>query len=115
MLDARNKLTGERVRYYRTAREMSLQKLADSLPVPVGAQQLSKYENGVSRWPADLVCDLAKVLRVDVRLLLGLEDGKHEGKDSAEWDAERYKHTLLNMTQKARRVAYRIIDGVATL
>ena len=111
----RNALIGERVRFYRTSKELSLEKLANSLPTPVSGQQLAKYETGVSRWPADLLVDIAVKMRIDIRLLTGLESGKHEGKDTPEWEAEKYKSIILSLSERTRKVIFKIIDGVATL
>lgn len=110
-----NKVIGERVRFYRTTRKMTMEKLAEQLAVPISPTQLHKYETGVSRWSADLVCDIAMIFRLDVRLLLGMEDGKHEGKSTEEWDAERYKCIILTLPVKVRGVIYRIIDSIKTL
>lgn len=115
MTDAINALIGERVRFYRTSKGITLDKMAASFSVPISGQQLAKYEVGKSRWPADLLIEIAKDLRLDIRLLTGLEDGKHEGKDDAEWDAERYKSIILSLNEKARKVVYKIIDGIKTL
>ncbi len=110
-----NELIGERVRFYRTTRKMSLEHVGGKLPIPITAAQLARYETGQSRWTADTLVGIAKVLRVDIRLLVGLEDGKHEGKDSPEWDAEKYKCMLLELPEKTRRIVYKIIDGITKL
>lgn len=115
MVINRNILIGERVRFYRTSKGLTQAEMASALPVPLSGQQLSKYENGDNRWPADTLIGIAIFLGIDIRLLTGLEDGKHEGKDSDGWEAERYKNILLGMRERARKVIYKIIDGVATL
>ncbi len=112
----RNKLIGERVRFYRTANDMGLDALAISLPVAMtSAAMLSRYETGASRWPADLLAAVAMVLRVDIRLLIGLEDGKHEGKENHEWEAEKYKIVILSLPDRFREVCYKIIDAISKL
>lgn len=109
-MEDRNKLIGQRVRHYRTAKQMSLDALAGLLPRQLSAQQLANYEVGKSRWPADLVCELAVVFGVDIRLLVGMEYGKHEGKDNHEWEAEKYKTKLLALRPMVRNVIYKTID-----
>lgn len=115
MTDARNILVGERVRFYRTSKGLSLVKMASAFPYRVSGNQLAKYETGQSRWPADMLCEVAVILKVDIRLLTGMEDGKHEGKNTAEWEAERYKCILLALHDRARKALFKIIDIVATL
>ena len=115
MTDPRNKLIGDRVRYYRTSKGWSLDKLATSIENPLSGQQLAKYETGVSRWPTDLVCDIAVTMRVDVRLLVGLESGKHEGKETDEWEAEKYKNLLLGMPRDFRSFMYNTINMLIKL
>lgn len=110
MTTDRNTLIGDRVRFYRTAKGWSLATLAGMMPKPICGQQLARYETGQCRWPANLLIDMAVALAVDIRILTGLEDGKHEGKDNAEWDAERYKYLMLKLPEKARKVLYKIID-----
>lgn len=111
----RNTIIGERVRYYRTTQKLSLKDAADQVERKITPQMLSLYEKGKSSWPADLICELAKVLRIDPRLLLGMESGRHERKDSPEWEAEKYKNSLLGLKHKSRAVVYKIIDGMVEL
>lgn len=113
MIVARNATIGERVRYYRTSKEMSMEKLGSMMTPPITAQQVAKYETASSRWPADTLCSVAQALRVDIRVLAGLDD--KAPKSTEEWEAERYKAILLNLHVRARKVVYRIIDSVATL
>lgn len=115
MQQPRNALIGERVRFYRTARDMTMSDLAARLENPITQQQLARYETGISRWPADLLVDIAVIFKLDIRLLTGLEDGKHEGKEDDEWDAEKYKSILLTMPIAARKVVYGIIEDLRKL
>lgn len=110
-----NELIGERVRFYRTSRKLSLEHVAEKLPTPITGAQLARYETGQSRWPADTLVGIARILRTDIRLLVGLEDGKHEGKSSPEWDAEKYKCIMLELPEKNRKIIYKIIDGIMKL
>lgn len=107
----RNYLIGERVRFYRTARKMSMAELAAELKHKLSAQQIALYERGKSRWPAELLCEISIILRIDLRTLSGMEDSVRSGrKDSPDWDAENYKAKLLALTPKFRQIAYQIID-----
>lgn len=66
-----DKAIGERVRRARKKKHLSLETVSQSLPVKISFQMLAQYENGVSRWPAGLLSDIADILRVDIRKLLG--------------------------------------------
>ena len=109
----RNAIIGDLVRYYRTSRDMSMQKLADALAEPFTHQQMAKYETGKSRWPADLLLEIADILEVDIQFLMvkkGINTDNHEA-----WAAERYKSIMLKLPFKARQVVYSIIDGVVKI
>lgn len=67
----RNTQIGIRVRKQRKEAGLSLQAMAEALPEKISFQHLAQYENGVSRWPAVLLSDVAVVLKVDIRRLLG--------------------------------------------
>lgn len=108
----RNTIIGENVRYYRTARRLSLQELANGLPRKLTAQQIANYETGKSRWPADLLAEVSLFLRADIRRLVGTEFSIRPRKESEEWKAESYKNILLSMKGKTRLLVYRIIDAI---
>ncbi len=110
-----NSFIGERVRFYRTSHGLSMETMAEKFSTPISGQMLARYETGKARWPADLVIEIASYLHVDIRLLTGQQDIKPEGDDEKEWEAEKYKHLLLSMSDKARKVIYYLIDGVKNL
>lgn len=108
-----NTLIGDRVRFYRTSRKLTLEALGERLQQPLSYQMLARYEAGEAHWRADLVCEVAKLLRIDVRLLLAAEEDGRVVKGTPEWKADKYKNTLLNISEKAREAIYRLIDVVA--
>lgn len=112
MMTDRNAIIGERVRFYRTAQDISQVRMAEELPRKISPQQLAVYESGKSRWPADLLCEVGDFLKIDIRILAGVEDpGEHQG----DWEAERYKNILLSMKKKMREMAYAFIDKINEL
>lgn len=114
MLDKRNEYIGKRVRFYRTAKGISLEKLAAELPLRISSQQLAKYETGLSRWPVDLVSHIAAVLKEDILFLIDAEEnGVAIGKGTPEWEAEKYKNRLLKLTPWLRGLCYKTIDRMA--
>lgn len=60
---------GERVRRYRKIKGITMETLGSSLPHPVSGAMMARYETGGSRWPADLLCEIATFLEVDIRNL----------------------------------------------
>lgn len=110
----RNKIIGERVRFYRTTQNISLQDMAAALAKPITLQMLSKYETGGNRWAAEMVCSCAEVLKVDVKLLLGMEDSPLVPGDIA-WDAEHYKWQLVLLGERARKIVFTIIDALSKM
>lgn len=106
----RNELIGDRVKFYRTSKKISRAKLVKCLPRKLTHQQFGRYEAGASRWPADLVCEVAEMLQIDIRLLLAMENGARERKDTREFIAEKYKSIMLSFDDKQRNFLYRIID-----
>lgn len=115
MPENRNFKIGQNVRLHRTARGMSLAALGKAVSPQKSGQQMALYESNQSRWPADLLCEVSKILAVDVYELLGMENTFKERKNSPDWKAEKYKIKLLSLKIKARSVVYRIIDCVAEL
>lgn len=112
----RNAIIGERVRFYRTTRELSLDKLCKMLQNPITGQQLARYETGQSRWPADLIINIADVLGVELRELT-THDGRArknqtEPVNVEEWEAERYKRKILKLSESARRMVFGFIDDM---
>jgi transcriptional regulator with XRE-family HTH domain len=108
----RNALIGERVRFYRTARDMSMAQLCDMLEIDITLQQFARYETNLSRWPADLLCQVADALQTDIRILLGLEEQSKKLK-GPEWEAEKYKGIILDLPAKSRKAVFNMIDGLA--
>ena len=86
--------------------------LCESIAIAISLQQMANYEKNISRWPADLLCEVAEALEVDVRILMGLE-GKTPGIKSPEWQAEKYKTITLKLPDKSRRAVFNMIDGLA--
>lgn len=86
--------------------------VCQAIGTDITLQQLSRYETNLSRWPADLLCEVAEALEVDIRILLGLEDqtGKLKG---PEWHAEKYKVIILKLPEKSRKAVFNMIDGLA--
>lgn len=76
--ETRNDMISEKIRTERTLRGISLAELSSRLKEnPIQLKQLSKYERGESRWPADLVAEVALVLEVPVaNLLTGFNEGE---------------------------------------
>lgn len=108
----RNAIIGQKVRFYRTAKNISMEKLCDMLPTKITHQQLARYETDQSRWPADLLCEIALALNVETELLLGI------GKDAKRWlhpdepEAERHKMLLLELPERGRKIIYQVITGL---
>lgn len=116
MAKDRNKIIGERVRFYRTARDMTMSDLVEALGNPILHQQLAKLEQGKARWTAVLLYEISCVLDVDIRKLIGIEGtdkGGHVGPD--EWKAEKYRGLLLKLHPDVRTLVYRLIDGLLLL
>jgi transcriptional regulator with XRE-family HTH domain len=111
----RNQIIGERVRYYRTARNLSQQAVVDQLQQKMTAQNFALYETGQSRWPADLLCEISEILRVGVHLLYTVDHMRFQRKRDPDWEAEKYKTVMLGMTPRIRKITYRIIDIIAEL
>lgn len=72
MINAKNVAIGIKVRTHRKARGLSMEQLCDLLTDKITPQQMALYETGKSRWPADLICDIARILPADVRKLLDI-------------------------------------------
>jgi transcriptional regulator with XRE-family HTH domain len=61
---------GIRIRKYRRARGWSMEALCHHLTNKITPQQMAKYEKGISRWPAVLVCEIAEIFKMDIKLLI---------------------------------------------
>ncbi len=115
MMDARNAIIGERVRFYRTSKSWSRQKLVEMLKIPISGAQMSKYESGLSRWPADLVIEIAGLFKLDIRMLLSKDAPTPAEKGTAEWEAEKYKNLLLSLPDDQRQLCYSTISGMTKI
>lgn len=105
------------MRKYRISRRLSLARLIKKLPPDTAPfpQQLARYETGQSRIPADLLVDIAKALRVDIRSLVHPDGVRNASGNPDENNADKYRNILLGFPERTRRLIYKIIDGVATL
>ena len=65
-----SKRTGERIRFLRGIKKLSLQELADR--VHKSKSTLSKYENGEIVMDVETLCEIAEALEVSPRRLLDL-------------------------------------------
>jgi len=110
MATNRNMIIGERVRFYRLSKGITMEGLLEAIGSDLPFQSLSRYEKGTGRWPADLLIDIAIFLKVDIRKLTGM-DGEDIAEDE-ERIAETYKTRILDMAPKARTLIYKIIDGI---
>lgn len=64
-----NAIIGARVRYKRVALDMSMGEVVAELRNPITIQQFANYERGISRWPVDLLSDVARILSMDIKAL----------------------------------------------
>ena len=62
-----NESVGARVRAVRTDCGMSIGEVVAELRNPITIQQFANYEKGVSRWPVDLLVDVARILEFDIQ------------------------------------------------
>ena len=78
-----SKRTGERIRFLRGIKKLSLQELADR--VHKSKSTLSKYENGEIVMDVETLCEIAEALEISPRRLLDLpvsaqkEEARHRG------------------------------------
>lgn len=68
--------TGLRIRKHRMLRGVSQEKLAEGCDLTF--QQIQKYETGRNRVSASRLVQIADVIGVDPKLLLGVEDKEQE-------------------------------------
>lgn len=66
MAEEQNTLIGQRVRAARNAANKTLADIVAGLPEPITVQQLANYERGLSRWPAVLLGEVARIIGVEV-------------------------------------------------
>jgi transcriptional regulator with XRE-family HTH domain len=64
---------GSRIRFYRVAKKLSQEKLAEKLGLSF--QQIQKYEKGVNRVGVGRLTAIAQFLEVSTNVLLGIEEG----------------------------------------
>lgn len=113
MSNEHNAIIGYNIRFYRSTRDISLQKLSTMLAEPISGQQLAKYETGQSRWPADLVCEIADILEVDINTILGVSHNNDESAiGTAQWDAEKVKALFLRMPEKKRKISISVVEAI---
>lgn len=107
-----NSLISSRVTFFRKTRGMSMSELAAKLKHPLSHQQIQKYESGQSRWPADMVCEVAELLEINVGQLLCQDEVVDLEQKSVEYEAEKYKQLIKQLPAELRSLVYNLTDEI---